>query len=334
MAGGSFLTANPSLPDVNILRTQVMSGESRMDESGHGEERCRRVTFATIRRSGQVSLLEGTLIEDIKRAIHPTNKVQRYRRVWRVSKMVRIADSDFFGGKLGFSSVRSEEQVTYDEKRGDFISHVSQSEQCVFSHFVVHSGNSAEEAWLLFEERPPDIKRQSFIGAMQSMFDNSDTSLKVSVDRIPVKFGEWLKRVERVTEFTGQAHVPNPGYKRRAEKLEAILEETRAESVKLTAKAPPSGPGLDVENSVLDAFVGHAESRDGQYGRYSARAESEGDKVEYRDGMSDAVDHVPETPGEDSMSIWRKLVRKMKEAAGRQGYGAGVPVRSEVEEAD
>jgi hypothetical protein len=289
-----------------------------MDDSAHGEERIRRVTFAMIRRSGQTTILDGTLMGDIQRALDPANKVVRYRRVWRVSKMAKLEGSDYYGGKLGFSSKRPSEQVTYDETRGDFVSHVSESEQCVFSHFVLYAPRQYEEAWLLFEERPPDIRRQSFMGALQGLFEEKRVTLKVSVDREPVSFEDWVGQVERVTQFQGQAHVPNPGYQGRVKQLETIIEESHAESVKLIAKAASSGPGLDIEDSVLGAFVEHAEARDGKYGEYSAKAESEGNRVEYRDGMSDAVDHVPETPGEDSDSIWGKLVSKMKQVADRR----------------
>ena len=156
------------------------------------------------------------------------------------------------------------------------------------------------------------------MGALQGLFEESRVTLKVSVDREPVSFEDWVGQVERVTQFQGQAHVPNPGYRGRVKQLETIIEESNAESVKLIAKAASSGPGLDIEDSVLGAFVEHAEARDGKYGEFSAKAESEGNRVEYRDGMSDAVDHVPETPGEDSDSIWGKLVSKMKQVADRR----------------
>lgn len=289
-----------------------------MDSASHGEERSRRVAFATIRRAGQASFLEETLLDDIKKALDPACKVDRYHRTWRVSKMRNIDGLEYHGGKLGFSSMKPSEQVTFDEKQGDFVSHVSQSEQCDFSHFVLYVREHANDAWIVFEERPPIIRRQSFMGALQGLLNLGGVELKVSVDREPVTFSDWLRRVDRVTTFKGKAHVPNPQWQGRVKELEAFMTESRAETVEIVAAAAPSGPGLAVDESLLGAFVGHAESRDGKYGGYSATGETEGDKVAYNNGMSDAVDHVPETLDDDSDSIWNKLMSKMIQVAGRR----------------
>ena len=222
-----------------------------------------------------------------------------------MSRLQDIEDQ-YLGGKLGFSRRHAAEQVTFDESRGDFVTRLAEGEQCSFAHFVVFCEEGADAAKIVFEERPPDIRRQSFLGAFQALLKVDDMSFVVDVDREKIEFSTWLHRVNRVVKFTGKARVPNPSWSADAEQIQRIIERTNADVIQIDAKVVTPEKSLDVEGSLLAAIVAHS---DAGYGEYSASGDREGDRYVYKDGLTEVMDDVAESPADDSLTIWKRIIQ-------------------------
>ena len=198
--------------------------------------------------------------QDISTALDPQITVERYGRSWRLSRPQTIEGQPFLWGKLGYQGASSGSDVEYDEESEDFVT-VAGRQHGQFSYCAL----DLEERYLLFEERPPDIKRQSFSGALQAILHESASPYIFDVDPVidPEDFLAWLSRTDRVTRFRATVRQPNPNWDDRPEAIRVLIEETNAKRVAVEATAGSGGPGLEIMASDLGAFVEHTSGGNG-----------------------------------------------------------------------
>lgn len=282
----------------------------------------RNVGLARIKNLSQGDLFSENLQDDLKHALDPKFKVERYKRIWRVSKFVQCQDC--LCGKLGFSRSRLTEETFYDEKESDFVTLEKDSSEGAVSCFVLFTPPSEEQeneqekrqdyALLAFEERPPDIYRQSFIGAFNKFLSGSGTAYEIESVRYRIDFITWLEQMDRIIEFSGTFHRPNPRWRPRTEQVREMIDQTRADTIKLAAKAESHGQGLNIEESILGGIVVH--SQEG-YGDYSAKGIRGRSGFYYSRGSSEVIEEIIEEPTDTANEIFNKLMvivhRRLKE---------------------
>ena len=260
----------------------------------------RQVGLARIKRQHQGSLFSASHLDDLKRVLDPRRKVERYRRVWRLSKLDYC--DNFLCGKLGFSKRKLAEETFYDEKESDFVTLERDSSEGAVSCFVLLIPNDwQDEALLAFEERPPDIYRQSFIGAFSRFLTGYDIDeIKRDIDFVP-----WLEEMDHITEFAGSFRRPNPRWQPRTEQVKMIIDQTLADSVKLEAKVERPGQSLNIEESILGGIVEHSKRG---YGDYRAKGLRGGSKFNYYHGKSEVIEEIIENPSDTVREIFNKLI--------------------------
>jgi|GEM_PF-3661369 len=263
----------------------------------------RHVGLALIAPARQGSVLSTNVRDDLLGVLDPSTKVERYRRVWRVS---RLEDAEgFLCGKLGFSRRRQTEETFYDETRADFVTFEHDSSEGSVSHFVLYfPAERPGEAVLAFEEQPPDIRRQSFIGAFTKFLSDAHAGYEVQPIRREIEFTSWLEEMQRVTEFSGSFTPPNPRWRPRTEQVQTIVEETKADKLRLTAKVDKGGESLDVADSILGGIVEHSKWG---YGEFSAKGERDGTTFNYRKGSSEVIEDIIEEAADTAGDIFHKL---------------------------
>ena len=273
------------------------------------QARRRKVTFAKISRAvGQSSLFESAFSQDLKGALDPHKGIERYGRLWRVSRPV-IFD-EFLAAKLGFVRTGASEEVSFDENQEDFVTELRASEQGRFSHFVV----SLVEGLMVFEERPPEIRRQSFLGALAKLLRESENRFDVMVLTEAKAFFDWLETVETVLAFRGIFERPNPQWRQRTDQVRRLIEDTGADKMTIEAKVnPKSEHGLEVATSLLGQVAVHAE---GGYGQVKAIGEKDGKERTFRSAENAVTEEIVETRDDSSQTIFENLVKKLKKWLG------------------
>jgi hypothetical protein len=264
----------------------------------------RHVGLAQIKHLPQGDLLSSNLEDDLKRALEPSMKAERYQRVWRLSRLGQF--EDFLCGKLGFSKSRLTEETFYDEKESDFVTLERDSREGAVSCFVLRiPHNEQEMALLAFEERPPDIYRQSFIGAFGKFLSNARLAYEIENIRHKIDFIPWLDEMDRIIKFSGTFRRPNPRWQPRTEQVRDIIDQTHADMIKLAAKAHRPGQGLNIEESILGGIVEHSK---GGYGDYSVRGIRGESEFNYHHGSSEIIEEIIESPTDTVHDIFNKLI--------------------------
>ena len=268
--------------------------------------RIRTVTFAKVVRAGtQATVFERSFAEDIVNAISPDVRIRRYGRLWRVSKPREL--DGFVAAKLGFERTGRGHAVSYDERVQDFVVMEQPSEQGNFVHFVIDLPRQV----LAFEEKPPDIKRQSFLGALSALLNQSQYQFEIQPLPDLADFQEWLQTVDRVVRFHAVLKRPNPEWRERTQKVRELIESTGADQVALDARVNnPQQTGLEVQKSILGDAVEHA---GGGYAKVVATGVDEDKIKRFNSAQNIRSTEIEESPDEDSESIFQKIIRTAKE---------------------
>jgi hypothetical protein len=191
----------------------------------------RTVYFAKITRDPR--LFDQGFFEDVGDALDPRQVVRRYGRTWRFSLPVILEDR-YVAGKLGFVRTHPAAETTYDEERLDFVERESVATEGSFSMFVI----DPQREIIAFEERPPDIELQSFLGAFKKLLAAADFRASIELLSDPTAFADWARTVERITRVRAVVHPPNPGWNEDAGALREIVEQADAERAEVVAVAP------------------------------------------------------------------------------------------------
>lgn len=220
--------------------------------------RTRRLWVARLNRRDGV-LATDEFIEDISEAFSTAPAVTRYRRTWHVTRPEDVGR--FLGGKLGFESASSAKTVRFDEATRDFISEERISEIGSFAHFLV----DPQTQLLVFEERLPDIRRQSFVGALSQLLDRADRPFEVDLVPSEESFAAFLAEVPTITRFHAKIIPPNPTYRPRAERARQLIEPTHASETQIESRiAKERQDGLVVEGTVLEDVAEHVFATNGR----------------------------------------------------------------------
>jgi len=190
--------------------------------------------------------------DNLREALSPDIRVTRYSRTWRLSQP-KIYEENFFVGKLGFISSGIEKRTDYDEETKDFIEHPVDSRQVNFARWALDLSTHI----IAFETKPPDIKYQSFIGALKGILDLSPYvgfTLENFVES--AKFYQWVKGIEIVTKFNANLRAPNPNYENRPKFIQKLLRDTDADLAKIeVSKEKGSLQSLDTSKTINEVVT-------------------------------------------------------------------------------
>jgi len=210
------------------------------------------------RRQG--SLFDGTFSEEAEALFNPDLIKERYGRQWRLSKPT-IQDGHLFG-KLGFEHRAPSSHVKYDTDMHDFIEIASPLEQGNFVMFVIDLNSRI----IAFEERRPDIRVQSFIGALTGILSQAGSTWDLDLLADEMSFDQWIRDVDRITKFRATILQPNPSPRRRAAEIRDLISEPNADRLSVEAVADEQRTeGLSVEGTLLGAVAEHAADGNGSF---------------------------------------------------------------------
>ena len=197
-----------------------------------------------------------TFRENVLQALDPDIVVDRYNRAWRLSQP-QILEDRWLWGRLGFALQRAHAAVVYNEETHDFELIPGEERRGTISHYVL----DLESQYMLFEEVRPEIRRQSFVGAMESILGRTKAEVRLTVEEVydGEAFSEWVKRVDRITRFRATFRRPNPDWDPRFEELRKVVEDTNADTVSLEAsKSSSEDQGLVIHGTILEEVAEHA----------------------------------------------------------------------------
>jgi len=265
----------------------------------------RRATLARVIRAVDAppTLFESASFQtDVLRALDPELSVLRYGRRWRLSTP-QMYEARWLWGKLGFESSRIAEAVRYDAVRHDFVITPGAEEVGTFTHYVLDTTNQ----YLLFEERPPDIKRQSFLGAFKELLETTENEVRLTVEPVydPSDFASWLTTVERVTRFRAALRLPNPNWDQRYEAIRAVMEPTKAGHLAIELRPADAESGLDAKGTPIEDFADFAAQG---YGTTKASGQVGESRKFWDSGRRARGDDMTVEPGEASPSIVQRMV--------------------------
>jgi hypothetical protein len=270
----------------------------------------RTVYFAKITRVGQVGLFDLSFGEDIAKALEPHHQVTRYSKTWRFSRPTE-PEPGFLAAKLGFVRTSPAEETTYDEDLEDFVTTVGVASQGSFSMFVIDTTNEI----LAFEERPPDINQQNFLGAFKKLLEEeAEFHCRIELLTDPADFAEWARSVDRITRVSALIHNPNPGWNEDAGALREIVEQAAAEHAEVVAVAPQDGT-LDATASWIGGAL--AQIADHGQGRVTAIGVEGETKVRWRSGRRLRTQVIRETEDTTPENVWTWIVARIRDIYGR-----------------
>lgn len=268
----------------------------------------RTVYFAKITRSPQGGLFDLSFLLDITAAIDPHLHVTRYSKTWRLSRPATLEDR-FVLGKLGFVRTAPAAETTYDEEREDFVTTLGVANEGSFSMFVI----DATREILAFEERPPDIKQQAFLGAFRRLLEEARFDASVELLTDPRDFAEWVATVERVVRVRAVVHDPNPGWNEDAGALREIVEQAAAERAEVVAVAPEGGSLNAMAPWIEGALDQIAEHGQGQLAAVGIEGEA---RVRWRSGKVLRSATIRDEDADSPEGVWGWITRKIRDIYG------------------
>jgi len=222
--------------------------------------RITRTVWAARFSRRHITLLDRSFEDDLAASLDPSRVTVRYGRQWRVSQPQ--ITSDFVSGKFGFVRRSAGSAIRFDEDREDFIVEDAPATQGNFVFYVVHLPSRV----VAFEERLPDIRRQSFIGAMELLLREANAYWDLDSLSDEEDFEEWLAGIDLVTRFRATLKRPNPSPIRHARDVAELIEATNATSLVIEAGSAPEGAeGLEVTDTILGAAARHAGAGNGDF---------------------------------------------------------------------
>jgi hypothetical protein len=240
--------------------------------------------------------------------VDPSHATTRYGRTWRFSRPVDLDDA-FFGAKLGFVRSAETEETIYDEQLQDFVTRVGPASEGSFSVFVVDTENEL----IAFEERPPLIRRQSFIGALRGLFEEADFPARVELLIDPASFQGWAAQVERITRIKAVVFNPNPGWATEAGAVRQVVEEANAAKADVTVTPKPD-ESLNPEAAWISGALQQI-SEHGQ-GRLTATGKQGDRNTRWESWTKLRVARMADEEAASPERIWRWLVDKLKDLYG------------------
>ncbi|MFP5343553.1 MAG: hypothetical protein ACLGIJ_11615 [Candidatus Limnocylindria bacterium] len=269
----------------------------------------RTVYFAKITRGPQVGLFDRSLLGDIVTAIDPHKQVTRYNKTWRFSRPATLEDR-FVLGKLGFVRTAPAAETTYDEEREDFVTTVGVANEGSFSMFVI----DGEREILSFEERPPDINQQAFLGAFRRLLEEAGFPATVELLTDPRDYAQWVATVDRVVRVRAVVYNPNPGWSEDAGALREVVEQAEAERAEVVAVAPDDG-SLNARAPWIEGALDQiAEHGQGQLSAIGVEGEL---RVRWKTGQVVRTATIRDEDADSPEGVWGWLANKIRDFYGR-----------------
>ncbi len=212
-----------------------------------------KIARAQIVPPEQLSLME-TANQAVVRALRPGASTVRYRRTWRIGLTSVVPEDNVLYSRIGFEG--SHTTIVWDDETKDFQPAPSPSGQ------VVPFAVDLTDLSVAFQTRPPEIKRNSFTGALQGVLRDQTNELDWRVEsRIRrVSFDEWRDSVEKVTHLHFRAERPNPNWEGRPD-LEDIFNQLGGlDQAEFDFQAEG---GINTDASLVRELLAHVE----RYGR-------------------------------------------------------------------
>ena len=265
----------------------------------------RTIYFAKITRQPQRRLFDTDFHHDLLAALIPAQHVTRYHRDWRFSRPTEIG-TDFITGKLGFVRRAPTAATTYDDAIQDFVTTQALADEGSFTMYAVDTNREV----VAFEDRPPDIRRQSFVGAFRALLDENDFPAAVEPLTDPNDFDRWAASVDRVVRVRAVVHSPNPEWHAGAELVRRIVQESAAERAEVVAVARPD-TGLDARAPWIDGALQQV-AEHGQ-GKVSATGVARGIKTTWESWTRLRTSTIHENETTTPQQVWEWLLSKLRD---------------------
>ena len=269
----------------------------------------RNLVFLRILRDAdsQTNFFEsGDFATDVKQVLVPTSSVERYKRVWRLSRPVERANASLLAGKLGFESVGQTEAVIYDEDTQDFISVEETPQIGTLVHYVL----DYKSQYMVVETKTPDIKPETVRGALRGLITQNEYGQGFEVDFVSngQDFLDWLNSVTEVAKFKVSLRRPNPDFDKRPREIRELLEKSNAARVSVDATAA-QGESLEINDS---PFGRYAEYASDEHGRVQAQGSREKAPSTYDSDRHRLTEVVDISDSDTSETMFEKLIESLR----------------------
>jgi hypothetical protein len=178
-----------------------------------------------------------------------------------------------------------------------------------FSMFVI---DPAREI-LSFEERPPDIRLQSFLGAFKALLAEADFPASVDLLRDQSGFMEWAATVDRLVRVRAVVYSPNPGWNEDAGAFRQFVEQANAERAEVVAVAPEDGT-LEPDAQWIRGALGQIAEQG--HGKLTAAGLTGDAKQRWVSGTRLQTTVIGDEDAATPEGVWAWLVRKLREIYG------------------
>lgn len=219
----------------------------------------RRIWFARINLRAPSLFDRPDFGDSISDVLSGGTETNWYNRTWILSRPIR--SGGYVQGRLGFERPTPTEGVHFDRTAQDFVTTEERSEQGSFAHYVINVRTRV----MAFEERPPDIRRESFLGAMRRILGGRGFELDDIADNR--SFDSFVASVDAISRYDVRLVRANPSASRRArDTYNAIFVEPDPDSVTLTLASDTRGEraGIDVSSDVVQGTAAHALDSNGK----------------------------------------------------------------------
>ena len=254
----------------------------------------------------------GDFAADIKQVLVATSSVERYNRIWRLSRPIDVAGETVLAGKIGFERIGATEAVIYDEDSQDFISREEHSQMGAFVHYALHY----ESQYMVVEINPPDIRPESVRGALRGLIRENPYGHRFEVDFISngQAFSDWLESVTEVTTFKVSIRRPNPDFSKRTQEIRELLEKSNAARVSIDARAAKD-ESLEIERSPFGAYAEYATD---EHGRVQAQGHSDASPSSYDSDQHRLSQTIEALDEETDESLLNRLIDALRSVIPRK----------------
>ncbi|MDP3064796.1 MAG: hypothetical protein Q8O40_16590 [Chloroflexota bacterium] len=241
----------------------------------------------------------------ISRAIDPDVTTSRYNRTWRVSQP-KTRDDDFLVGKLGFTAMASEKRTYYDIDLKDFVEQAQEARQGHYTGWAIDLSSQM----MAFETRLPDIRPQSFVGALRGLLDERpEYALTAEYVRESAKFFEWVKPLDRITKFTAKLRAPNPDFASRPQIVRMVLERTNADHATVEVTTDRDGKDSLSTGDTIKDLVDYGEEG---YSDIIAWGLKDGESKVFDSRRKVATERVDIRGTPDIDTVWEYLISALR----------------------
>lgn len=208
-----------------------------------------QIGFAQVERL-QADLFSDSELDQFRREWVPGAMVSRYRRNWRLTRVL-VESEELLFGEIGFVNQGTLETLTFDQARQEFVQGDASGGYRV--PFCVRKSDLV----IAYQLYPGVVRPNTFTGAFEAFWNSSARVPEWRVNSLgnEMSFDAWRNSQVVIERMDVRVARPNPHYSDN-DRIESLIEDTEAEYVRLVADAQ-EGRSLDLQYPLFRQAIDH-----------------------------------------------------------------------------